>query len=50
MTITQLIECLLGKVVAFQDLEGDARPFADVTVDDISAMLHSKGIRNMGMR
>ena len=50
MTITQLIEYLLGKVVAFQGLEGDARPFTDVTEKNISARLHSKGIRNMGMK
>merc|ERR1740139_131542 len=48
MTIAQLIECLLGKVVVFQGLEGDATPFTDVTVDDISARLHSMGYQRHG--
>jgi len=48
MTIAQLIECLLGKVVVFQGLEGDATPFTDVTVDDISARLHSMGYQKYG--
>eukprot|EP00594_Rhizosolenia_setigera_P020339 CAMPEP_0178963112 /NCGR_PEP_ID=MMETSP0789-20121207/14811_1 /TAXON_ID=3005 /ORGANISM="Rhizosolenia setigera, Strain CCMP 1694" /LENGTH=1245 /DNA_ID=CAMNT_0020647481 /DNA_START=60 /DNA_END=3797 /DNA_ORIENTATION=- len=48
MTIAQLIECLLGKVVVFQGLEGDATPFTDVTVEDISKRLHAMGYQKHG--
>jgi len=48
MTIAQLIECLLGKVVVFQGLEGDATPFTDVTVEDISKRLHAMGYQRHG--
>lgn len=48
MTIAQLIECLLGKVVVFQGCEGDATPFTDVTVDDISSRLHAMGYQRHG--
>lgn len=48
MTIAQLIECLLGKVVVFQGCEGDATPFTDVTVDDISTRLHAMGYQKHG--
>jgi DNA-directed RNA polymerase II subunit RPB2 len=48
MTIAQLIECLLGKVVVFQGLEGDATPFTDVTVEDISRRLHAMGYQRHG--
>jgi len=48
MTIAQLIECLLGKVVVFQGCEGDATPFTDVTVEDISKRLHAMGYQKHG--
>ena len=48
MTIAQLIECLLGKVVVFQGCEGDATPFTDVTVEDISQRLHAMGYQKYG--
>lgn len=48
MTIAQLIECLLGKVVVFQGCEGDATPFTDVTVDEIAKRLHAMGYQKHG--
>lgn len=48
MTIAQLIECLLGKVVVFQGCEGDATPFTDVTVEDVSSRLHAMGYQKHG--
>jgi DNA-directed RNA polymerase II subunit RPB2 len=48
MTIAQLIECILGKVVVFQGCEGDATPFTDVTVEDISTRLHAMGYQKHG--
>ncbi|XP_039016277.1 DNA-directed RNA polymerase II subunit RPB2-like [Hibiscus syriacus] len=43
MTIGQLIECIMGKVAAHMGKEGDATPFTDVTVDNISRSLHKCG-------
>lgn len=48
MTIAQLIECILGKVAVFQGCEGDATPFTDVKVDDISQRLHAMGYQCHG--
>ncbi|CAN4084059.1 unnamed protein product [Withania somnifera] len=48
MTIGQLIECILGKVAAHMGKEGDATPFTDVTVDNISKALHKCGYQMRG--
>ncbi|KAH6785548.1 hypothetical protein C2S51_038003 [Perilla frutescens var. frutescens] len=48
MTIGQLIECIMGKVAAHMGKEGDATPFTDVTVDNISQALHKCGYQMRG--
>uniref|UniRef100_A0A0D2ZXJ9 DNA-directed RNA polymerase n=1 Tax=Brassica oleracea var. oleracea TaxID=109376 RepID=A0A0D2ZXJ9_BRAOL len=48
MTIGQLIECIMGKVAAQMGKEGDATPFTDVTVDNISKALHKCGYQMRG--
>eukprot|EP00752_Nemacystus_decipiens_P002915 g2713.t1 len=48
MTIAQLIECLLGKVGVLTGTEGDATPFTDVTVANVSSTLHKIGFQKHG--
>ncbi|XP_045792607.1 DNA-directed RNA polymerase II subunit RPB2-like [Trifolium pratense] len=48
MTIGQLIECIMGKFAAQMGKEGDATPFTDVTVDNISKYLHKCGYQMRG--
>ncbi|CAN0079029.1 unnamed protein product, partial [Hapterophycus canaliculatus] len=49
MTIAQLIECLLGKKVGvLTGTEGDATPFTDVTVANVSSTLHKIGFQKHG--
>ncbi|KAI8917571.1 DNA-directed RNA polymerase II subunit RPB2 [Powellomyces hirtus] len=48
MTIGHLVECLLSKLSTFTGIEGDASPFTDVTVDQISKSLESFGYQKRG--
>jgi len=48
MTIGHLVECLMSKVAALQGMEGDATPFTDVTVEEISTKLHELGYQRRG--
>ena len=48
MTIAHLIECLLSKVGSIKGAEGDATPFTDVTISNISALLRSEGYQSRG--
>jgi DNA-directed RNA polymerase II subunit RPB2 len=48
MTIGHLVEALMSKVAALVGKEGDATPFTDVTVDNISKTLHEQGYQSRG--
>ena len=49
MTVGHLVECLLGKVSSIIGDEGDATPFTDVTVDDMSEALRKVGYQPRGL-
>ncbi|KAF1955410.1 beta and beta-prime subunits of DNA dependent RNA-polymerase [Byssothecium circinans] len=49
MTIAHLVECLLSKVGAIRASEGDATPFMDITVDQVSNLLAEKGFQKRGL-
>ena len=48
MTIGQLVECILGKVSCQTGDEGDATPFTDVTVENVTKLLHTFGYQRQG--
>jgi len=48
MTIAHLIECLLSKVGSIRGSEGDATPFTDVTITQISNILREHGFQQRG--
>ncbi|KAF2430119.1 DNA-directed RNA polymerase [Tothia fuscella] len=48
MTIAHLIECLLSKVGSLRGAEGDATPFTDVTVTQVSNLLRECGYQSRG--
>ncbi|KAF2713617.1 DNA-dependent RNA polymeras-like protein II second largest subunit [Pleomassaria siparia CBS 279.74] len=48
MTIAHLVECLLSKVGSITGREGDATPFTDVTVDNVSELLEKGGYQQRG--
>lgn len=48
MTIGQLAECLYGKVASLDGGFGDATPFTDLKVDDLSQRLHRLGYQKCG--
>jgi DNA-directed RNA polymerase II subunit RPB2 len=48
MTIAHLIECLLSKVACLSGQEGDATPFTDVTISNISQLLWEHGFQSRG--
>mmetsp|Transcript_20952 Transcript_20952/g.45838 ORF Transcript_20952/g.45838 Transcript_20952/m.45838 type:complete len:1183 (-) Transcript_20952:1037-4585(-) len=48
MTIGHLVEALMSKVAALMGNEGDATPFTDVTVENISQTLHQLGYQSRG--
>jgi DNA-directed RNA polymerase II subunit RPB2 len=48
MTIAHLIECLLSKVGSLRGCEGDATPFTDVTVSNVSDLLRESGYQSRG--
>jgi DNA-directed RNA polymerase II subunit RPB2 len=48
MTLGHLVECLAGKLAAYQGVRSDGTPFRDVTVDKIGEALHDLGLERTG--
>lgn len=48
MTIAHLIECQLSKVSSLRGFEGDATPFTEVTVENVSKLLREHGYQSRG--
>ncbi|ODV95053.1 hypothetical protein PACTADRAFT_50877 [Pachysolen tannophilus NRRL Y-2460] len=48
MTVAHLIECLLSKVSSMTGMEGDATPFTDLTVEQVSKLLRENGYHSRG--
>ncbi|OLL21764.1 DNA-directed RNA polymerase II subunit RPB2 [Neolecta irregularis DAH-3] len=48
MTVAHLIECQLSKVSAMGGYEGDATPFTEVTVEQVSQQLRNQGFQSRG--
>ncbi|KAF3205835.1 DNA-dependent RNA polymerase II [Orbilia oligospora] len=48
MTIAHLIECQLSKVSSLRGFEGDATPFTEVTVENVSRLLREHGYQSRG--
>ncbi|KAJ9094895.1 DNA-dependent RNA polymerase II [Naganishia cerealis] len=48
MTIGHLVECLLSKVGAIVGSEGDATPFTELTVENVSEALRGQGYQSRG--
>jgi len=48
MTIGQLMECVMGKACAMSGTFGDATPFNDLTLEEISAELEKHGMERYG--
>lgn len=48
MTIGQLMECILGKACCLEGGWGDATPFHELTIHDISEILASHGMERHG--
>lgn len=49
MTIGHMLECLLGKVSALSGDEGDATPFGEATIEQISEKLKSFNYQSRGL-
>jgi DNA-directed RNA polymerase II subunit RPB2 len=49
MTIGQMIECLVGKVVALKGREADGTPFNDVNIEEIKDVLGKLGYHRDGV-
>jgi len=49
MTIGHLVECLLSKLSTLQGIEGDATPFTELTVENVSKALAQRGYQKRGL-